>query len=48
VNMVINLRVPQNFGKFLSSCTADGFSRRAQLHGVSHSCEIRSSMDQYG
>jgi hypothetical protein len=34
-NTVINLRVPYNLGKFLSSCTSGGFSRRAQLHGVS-------------
>jgi hypothetical protein len=32
VNTVMNLRVPQNAGKFLSSCTIGGFSRRAQLH----------------
>jgi hypothetical protein len=31
VNTVINRRVPQNAGKFLSSCTIGGFSRRAQL-----------------
>jgi hypothetical protein len=35
VNTVMNLRVPQNFDKFLSSCTTGGFSRRADLHGVS-------------
>jgi hypothetical protein len=35
VNMVMNLRIPQNVGKFLSSCATDGFSTRAQLHGVS-------------
>jgi hypothetical protein len=35
VNMVINLRVPKNTGKFLSSYTIGGFSRRAQLHEVS-------------
>jgi hypothetical protein len=35
VNTVMNLRVPSNFGKFLSSCTTGSFSRRAQLHGVS-------------
>jgi transposase len=29
VNTVINLWVPQYAGKFLSSCTTDGFSRRA-------------------
>jgi hypothetical protein len=31
VNTVMNLRVPQNAEKFLSSCTIDNFSR-AQLH----------------
>jgi hypothetical protein len=31
VNAVMNLRVPQNAGKFLSSCTIGGFSRWAQL-----------------
>jgi hypothetical protein len=34
VNTAINLRVPQNVGKFLRSCATGGFSRRAQLHGV--------------
>jgi hypothetical protein len=34
VNTVINLWVPLNVGKFLSSCTTGGFSRKAQLHGV--------------
>jgi hypothetical protein len=29
VNTVMNLRVPLNIGKFLSSCTTSGFSRRA-------------------
>jgi hypothetical protein len=32
VNTVINLRVPQNDGKFLISRTTGGFSGRAQLH----------------
>jgi hypothetical protein len=31
VNTVINIWVPQNAGKFLSGCTIDSFSRRAQL-----------------
>jgi hypothetical protein len=31
VNMIMNLRVPYNIGKFLSDCIVDGFSR-AQLH----------------
>jgi hypothetical protein len=35
VNTVMNLRVPYNVGKFLSRCTIGGFSRRAQLCGVS-------------
>jgi hypothetical protein len=34
VNTAMNLRVPINVGKFLSSCTNGGFSRRAQLHEV--------------
>jgi hypothetical protein len=34
VNTVMNLRVPSNAGKFLSSCTTGAFSRRAQLHEV--------------
>jgi hypothetical protein len=32
VNTVMNLWVPLNAGKFLSSCTIASFSRRAQLH----------------
>jgi hypothetical protein len=32
VNTVMNLWVPWNVGKFLSSCTIGGFSRKAQLH----------------
>jgi hypothetical protein len=36
VNAVMNLRVPQNVGKFLSSCTGGDFSRRAQLHEISY------------
>jgi hypothetical protein len=35
VNTVMNLWVPYNVGKFFSSCTTDGVSRRAHLHGVS-------------
>jgi hypothetical protein len=35
VNTVMNLRVPQNFGKFFSSCETGDFSGRAQLHEVS-------------
>jgi hypothetical protein len=34
VNVVMNLWVPYNVGKFLSSCTTGGFSRRIHLHGV--------------
>jgi hypothetical protein len=36
VNTIMNVRVPKNVGKFLSSCATGGFSRRAQLHGVSY------------
>jgi hypothetical protein len=32
MNMVMNIWVPQNAEKFLSSCTIDSFSRRARLH----------------
>jgi hypothetical protein len=32
MNTIMNLRVPSNAGKFLSSCTIGGFSRRTQLH----------------
>jgi hypothetical protein len=35
VSTAMNLRVPYNAGKFLSSCTIGDFSRRAQLHEVS-------------
>jgi hypothetical protein len=35
VNTVMNFRVPENVGKFLSSCATGGCSRRPQLHGVS-------------
>jgi hypothetical protein len=35
VNMIMQLRVPQNVGELLSSCATGGFSRRAQLHGFS-------------
>jgi hypothetical protein len=31
VNMVMNLRVPKNAGKFLSGCTIGSFSKWAQL-----------------
>jgi hypothetical protein len=32
VNTVMKLWVPYDAGKFSSSCTTGGFSRRAQLH----------------
>jgi hypothetical protein len=35
VNTVMNLRVPQNVGKFFSTCPTGGFSRRTQLYRVS-------------
>jgi hypothetical protein len=35
VSAVMNFRVPWFVGKFWSSCTIGGFSRRAQLHVIS-------------
>jgi hypothetical protein len=35
VNTVMNIRIPEIVGKFWSSCTIGGFSRRARLHEVS-------------
>jgi len=35
VSAVINLRVPQNAGNFLTSCRPVSFSRRTLFHGVS-------------
>jgi hypothetical protein len=35
VNAAMNLRVPLNVGKFLTSCKPVIFSRRTVLHGVS-------------
>ena len=35
VNAVMNLRVPQNMGNFLTSCKPVSFSRRTLHHGVS-------------
>jgi hypothetical protein len=35
VNTVMNLRVPSNVEKFLSSCTTGSFSRNAHLKEVS-------------
>jgi hypothetical protein len=35
VNTVMKLRAPKTLGKFLSRCTTDGFTRRAQFHRVS-------------
>jgi hypothetical protein len=41
INTVMNVQIPQNFEKFLSSCTTGGF-RRAQLYGVGCSVGCRS------
>jgi hypothetical protein len=35
VSAVMNLRVPQNAGNFLTNCKPVGFSRSNLLHGVS-------------
>jgi hypothetical protein len=34
VNVVMNLRVPENAGNFLTSCQPVRFSGRTVLHGV--------------
>jgi hypothetical protein len=39
LNTVMNQRVPQNIGKFLNSCTADAFSRRAEQ--ITSVCDLR-------
>jgi hypothetical protein len=36
VNTIMNLRVQENTGKFLSSCTTGDLSERAELHGFSY------------
>jgi len=36
VSAVMNLRVPQNVGNFLTSCILVSFSRRTLHHGVSN------------
>jgi hypothetical protein len=36
VNVVMNLRVPQNAGNFLTSCKPVSFSRKTLLFGVSN------------
>ena len=43
VNAVMNLRVPQNVGNFLTSCEPVSFSRRTLLRAVS---EVNSVSDQ--
>ena len=35
VNAVMNLRIPQNVGKFLTGCEQVSFPRRTVFHGVS-------------
>ena len=36
VNTVMNLRIPQNAGSFLTSCEAVSFSSRTLFHGDSY------------
>jgi hypothetical protein len=36
VNAVMNLRVPKNWGNFLTSCKPISFTRRTLLHGISN------------
>jgi hypothetical protein len=49
VNTVVDLQVPYNIGKYLSSWATGGVSRRIQLHGVSYFWEkytIKSSLQR--
>jgi hypothetical protein len=46
VNTVIDLQVPYNAGKFLSSCTTSGFSRSSQLHKVSYLHAIANRLSE--
>jgi hypothetical protein len=39
VSAVINIRVPENAGNFLTSCRPVSFSRRTLLNGVSKLCK---------
>jgi hypothetical protein len=48
VNMVMNFRVPQNVGNFLSSCMIGCFSRRAELHEVSYYKELTWGNQHHG
>jgi hypothetical protein len=49
VNTVMNLRVTQNIGKFLSGCAAGSFPRRVQLRGISYlqSCNYLQPKNEY-
>jgi hypothetical protein len=51
VNAVMNLRVPQNVGNFLTSCKPVSFSRRILFHRVSKfifkECILRTNMVLY-
>jgi hypothetical protein len=41
VNTAINCRVPKDVGKFLSSCTSGGLSRKAMLREVSTAVKMQ-------
>jgi hypothetical protein len=52
VNAVMNLRVPQNGGSFLSSCEPVSFSRSnlhhgVQLHSFSNSDLVEGELSNY-
>jgi hypothetical protein len=46
VNVVMNLRVPQNAEKFLSGCPTGGLSRSAQLRRASYLVSMKVSPRQ--
>jgi hypothetical protein len=48
LNAVMNLRVPENAGNFLTSYQLVSFSRRTLLHGVSKVLEVGGSISNVG
>ena len=46
VNAVMNLRVPQNVGNFLTSCEPVSFSRRTLLRALNETIPV-SDQEQY-
>jgi hypothetical protein len=47
VNVVMNILVLQNAGKFLSGCTSGGLSSSAQLHRVNYLPDLLQNLVEY-